>query len=129
MAHCMERVLRHARTQKRNKLDPSNYCLISLLSVVSKKLERIIAEQLTLYLEEDHLISAGQFGFRKGHSASDMFLLAKSWYNALDSDRPSLVIVLDIAGTFDRVWYRKLLAKLEQLGVTGRLLELFSSYL
>ena len=58
-----------------------------------------------------------------------MLLLAQTWHNALDSSRPSPVISLDIAGAFDRVWHRGLLAELEQLGVTGRLLELFSSYL
>ena len=36
---------------------------------------------------------------------------------------------LNITGAFDRVWHRGLLAKLEQLDVTGQLLELFSSYL
>ena len=43
--------------------------------------------------------------------------------------RKSLVITLDIAGAFDRVWHRGLLTKLEQLGVVGELLELYSSYL
>ena len=116
--------------KKRNRSDPSNYHPISLLSVVSKTLERVIADQLTLHLEKHRLISPRQFGFRKGCLASDLLLLlAKSRHNALDSGRPSLVIALDIAGAFDRVWHRRLLAKLEQLGVTGRLLELFSSYL
>ena len=116
--------------KKKDKADPSNYRPISLLSVVSKTLERVIAEQLTLHLDNHHLISPRQFGFRKGRSASDLLLLlSKTWHEALDSGRPSLVIALDIAGAFDRVWHRGLLAKLEQLGVTGRLLELFSSYL
>lgn len=116
--------------KKKDKADPSNYRPISLLSVVSKLLERVIAEQLTAHLEEHRLLSPRQFGFRKGRSASDLLLLlAKTWHDALDTGRPSLVIALDIAGAFDRVWHRGLLAKLEQLGVTGRLLELFSSYL
>ena len=52
-----------------------------------------------------------------------------SWHEALDSGRPSLVIALDIADAFDRMWHRGLLTKLEQFGVAGDLLELFSSYL
>ena len=116
--------------KKKEKTDPSNYRPISLLSVVSKLLERVVAEQLTAHLEEHHLLSPRQYGFRKGRSAQDLLLLlAKTWHDALDSGRPSLVIALDIAGAFDRVWHRGLLAKLEQLGITGRLLELFSSYL
>ena len=39
------------------------------------------------------------------------------------------MIALDIAGAFDCVWHQGLMAKLEQLGITGDLLHLFSSYL
>ena len=79
--------------KKKDKGDPSNYRPISLLSVVSKTLERVIAEQLTSHLEGHHLISSRQHGFRKGRSASDLLLLlAKTWHEALDSGRPSLVI-------------------------------------
>ena len=116
--------------KKRDKSDPANYRPISLLSVISKILERIIAEQMTKHLEEHHLLSPRQHGFRKGRSASDLLLLlSKAWHDALDSGRPTLVIALDIAGAFDRVWHKGLLAKLEQLGVTGHLLELLTSYL
>ena len=116
--------------KKKDKGDPANYRPISLLSAVSKILERIIAEQLTCHLEEHHLISPRQHGFRKGRSASDLLLLlTKAWHDALDAGRPSLVIALDIAGAFDKVWHKGLLAKLQQLGVTGQLLDLFSSYL
>ena len=116
--------------KKKDKADPTNYRPISLLSVVSKILERIIAEQLTHHLDEHHLLSPRQHGFRKGRSASDLLLLlTKTWHDALDTGRPSLVVALDIAGAFDCVWHRGLLAKLEQLGITGQLLQLFSSYL
>ena len=116
--------------KKKEKSDPANYRPISLLSVMSKLLEKVIAEQLTRHLDEHHLLSTNQYGFRKGRSASDLLLLlSRTWHDALDSGRPSLVIALDIAGAFDRVWHKGLLAKLEQRGVTGRLLELFSSYL
>ena len=116
--------------KKREKSDPANYRPISLLSVASKILERIIAEQLTHHLEEYHLISQRQYGFRQGRSASDLLLLlTEAWHAALDSGRPSLVIALDIAGAFDCVWHGGLLAKLEQLGIEGKLLQLFSSYI
>ena len=116
--------------KKNDKADPTNYRPISLLSAVSKILERVIAEQLTQHLEENHLVSPRQHGFRKGRSASDLLLLlAESWHDALDSGRPSLVIALDIAGAFDRVWHKGLLAKIEQLGITGQVLELLSNYL
>ena len=64
-------------------------------------------------------MSPRQFGFRKSRSTSDLLLLlSKLWHDALDCSRPSLVIALDIAGAFDCVWHRGLLAKLEQLGIS-----------
>ncbi|XP_045118181.1 uncharacterized protein LOC123508485 [Portunus trituberculatus] len=116
--------------KKRSRAEPGNYRPISLLSVVSKIFERIIGEQINKYLEENHLLSPKQFGFRKGRSTSDLLLLlSKSWHDALDAGRPSLVIALDIAGAFDSVWHHALTTKLQQLGITGDLLQLFTSYL
>ena len=97
---------------------------------ISKMFERIIAKQLTNFLEDHHLQSPRQFDFRRGRSTSDiLLLLSNSWHDALDPGRPSLMIALDITGAFDCVWHRGLTAKLEQMGITGDLLHLFSSYL
>ena len=39
------------------------------------------------------------------------------------------VVFLDISKAFDKVWHQGLLFKLRQNGITGKLLELFRSYL
>ncbi|KAG0715070.1 RNA-directed DNA polymerase from mobile element jockey [Chionoecetes opilio] len=41
----------------------------------------------------------------------------------------TVVVALDIAGAFDRVWHRGLAAKLRSLGVRGALLQLIQDYL
>ena len=64
------------RVHKKLRSEPNNYRPISLLSVISKMIERIIAEQLTNYLKDHHLESPRQFGFRRGRSISDLFLVA-----------------------------------------------------
>jgi hypothetical protein len=48
--------------------DANSYCPISLLSSVSKLLERIIAARLTTFVNQNHLLPETQFGFRKKHS-------------------------------------------------------------
>nr|XP_027209623.1 uncharacterized protein LOC113803107 [Penaeus vannamei] len=53
----------------------------------------------------------------------------KKLQDALDANQDTLVIALDIAGAFDRVWHRGLLDKLEAGGISSNLLRLFGDYL
>ncbi|CAB4027123.1 Hypothetical predicted protein [Paramuricea clavata] len=43
-----------------------NYRPISVLPVLAKIIERVVHKQLSIYLEENCLLSPNQFGFRKG---------------------------------------------------------------
>ena len=113
---------------KNSRSEPSNYRPVALLSVVCKVLERIVAEVICQYLSENHLLSDRQFGFRPGRSTSDL-LLSKDWQDALDEDLDTLVIALDIAGAFDRVWHARIVEKLRSKGIQGDLLVLFQDYL
>ena len=38
-------------------------------------------------------------------------------------------IFLDVKAAFDKVWHKGLIAKLNQVNIKGKVLELFSSYL
>ena len=91
--------------------------------MVSKVLEGIITACLTSHLENQHLLSDRQFGFRKGRSAADLnLLLVSEWSDVLDQGRPTAVLALDIAGAFDRVWHAALLERLLSLGMDGAML-------
>ena len=50
--------------------DVNNYRPISLLSVFSKILEKLMVVRLTTYLELYEIIYPNQFGFRQGYSTS-----------------------------------------------------------
>ena len=52
----------------RDRSDPTNYRPISLLSIVSKMLEKIIHEELYAFLRYQNFFDEHQSGFRKGHS-------------------------------------------------------------
>jgi len=131
---CWPTIWKEARViplhKKQSKTNPDNYRPISLLPCISKVFEKIIAEQLMEHLENHNLISIRQFGFRSFRSTADLLLLlSKNWQDALDTNQDTLVIALDIAGAFDRVWHRGLLAKLQARGITSNLLRLFDNYL
>ena len=87
-------------------------------------------EVICRHLRENNLLSNQQFGFRPGRSTSDLLLLlSKDWQDALDDGQDTLVVALDIAGAFDRVWHEGLLEKLRAKGIQGDLLQLLGRYL
>ena len=110
--------------------DPLNYRPISLTSVCCKTLERAIAEQLTLFLEENNLLSRDQFGFRRGRTVQDQLPLAyesvTKWY---DEGSVVDVILFDFAKAFDVVDHKVLLAKLRCIGIGGKVLSWLESFL
>ena len=92
--------------KKNSKSEPSNYRPISLLSVVGKLLEQVVAGVICQHLSEHRLLSDRQFGFRPGRSTADLLtLLSQGWQDALDEGLDTLVEALDIAGAFNKVWH------------------------
>lgn len=113
-----------------DKSCPSNYRPISLLSLLSKLLEKIANNRLTSYLEQNNLLSDIQFGFRRGrsteHAVSQLLDIVTSH---LDNGRCCLGAFLDLAKAFDTVSIPILTQKLENLGIRGQTLSWFKSYL
>lgn len=107
-----------------------NYRPISILPTISKVLEKLINNRLVEYLETYNLLSPNQYGFRRGTSTSDAVRnLSDHIVNALDKGKKCLSVFLDFQKAFDTVSVPLLLKKLEQLGVRGIPLCLFTDYL
>ena len=56
-------------------------------------------------------------------------LLTKKWQDSINDGQDTVVVALNIAGVFDRVWHRGLLEKLIAKGIQGDLLMLLENYL
>jgi hypothetical protein len=113
-----------------NVNDINNYRPISLLCSFSKILEKIVANRLTKYLNTHELISPNQFGFRSKHATvHPMFNLVNSAAKALNSKKIFLVLFCDLRKAFDTCDIAILLKKLSKLGILGRELSWFQSYL
>ena len=98
--------------------DPSNFRPISILPVLSKILERIIADQLMEYLERNELISNTQHGFRSKLSTETALLaVTEKIYENIDNNKISLLSLLDLSKAFDRVNHELLLEKMQAVYV------------
>ncbi|KAJ8732469.1 hypothetical protein PYW07_015068 [Mythimna separata] len=113
-----------------DKTSVNNYRPISVLSGLSKILEKIINSRLIKYLEDNSLLSDGQFGFRAKKSTSQAVHTLTNYVTTnLDNGMHTIGIFLDLAKAFDTISCFLLLHKLETLGIRGQQLLLFSDYL
>lgn len=79
-----------------------NYRPISLLSVPSKLLERIVHNRLLKHLLENDLLSPSQFGFRPFSSTQEALVTATNdWHQYLDHGTETTSIFFDLSKAFD----------------------------
>ena len=98
--------------------DVNNYRPISLLPILSKILEKIVAIQLMSYLETNNLLSNSQHGFRSNLSTETALLkITDEIYHNIDSKKVSLLLLLDLSKAFDSVHHDILIHKCKKLGI------------
>ena len=110
--------------------DPANYRPITLLPIISKVMESIVADEMTRYFEEMNILSGAQHGFRRRRSClTNLLLVRDCWTKEVDNGHQVDVIYLDFSKAFDRVQHPVLLQKLSDLGIGGSLLRWIEYYL
>ena len=68
-----------------SKSDPSNYRLISILSVLSKIIEKHVTKHLFAYMNKYNVSHKSQSGFRKNHSCNTALInLVDKWLSNMD---------------------------------------------
>ena len=107
-----------------------NYRPISLLSAISKILEKIVANSLVNHLEINKLLYENQYGFLRGRSTvHNITKLTNRISHDLNEKKFVIGVFLDIKKAFDSVSHKILLDKLKHLGITDTVLKWFTSYL
>ena len=130
----MPKMWKHANViplhKKSDKCDFNNYRPVSLLSCVSKLLERIIFKKVFNYLRDNNILTPHQSGFRPGDSTTNQLAyMYHVFCQALDSKKDVRIVFCDISKAFDRVWFNGLLFKLRTVGIGGNLIKFFQNYL
>ena len=111
--------------------EPQSYRPISNLTFLSKVIERIVAEQVRAHLVECDLMPPVQSAYRQGHSTETAVLkVISDIIDAADSQKITLLGLLDMSAAFDTVDHKILLRRLEEsFGVRGQALQWLSSFL
>lgn len=116
--------------RKGPRTDKANYRPISILPTLSKICESVIHDRLCTHLLENNIITDKQAAYLTGDSTAQQLLylthkIKEAWAN----DQTVQAIFLDVSAAFDAVWHKGLMAKMKQVNISGKLLDLMSSYL
>ena len=116
--------------KKGSKADPRNDRPVSLTNLIGKTMERVVKEALTKHIESNNLLSNSQHGFRSGRSTQTNLIeylnVTTKW---LDEGRNFDVLYCDFAKEFDKVCHKRLLVKLKEAGVDGKVLNWLQDWL
>jgi len=113
-----------------DKSNISNYRPISVLPSFSKIFEKIVYNRLLNYLTKHSILYKHQYGFRSNHSTSMAVLeMLDKITDAMDNNKFSIGVFIDLSKAFDTINHKILLQKLEFYGIRGNALNWFKSYL
>ena len=116
--------------KKGSKTNPSNHRPISLLTLISKIIEKLIHEQTSSFLSNNELFHNYQSGFPKKHSTDSCstFLYDKI-LKVFDKGLMTGMILIDLQKAFDTIDHDILLKMLSAIGFSNHTIGWFKSYL
>ena len=115
---------------KKDNTNPENFRPISLLSSLSKVVEKVILSRLTKHLDDNKVIIDEQFGFRKGHGTEmQVARIADAITRNFKKEYVTSMVLLDIEKAFDSVWIDGAIYKIIKTSPPKQLGRLMGSYL
>ena len=102
---------------------PGNYRPVSLTSIICKIMESVLRDAIVDFLAQNELLRLSQHGFlRRRSTLMNLLEYLEELTKMVDSGIAMDVIYLDFSKAFDKVPIRRLLMKIEGLGITGKVL-------
>lgn len=116
--------------KKGDRLKVENYRPISLLSTLSKIIERVIFNRIMDFITKYEILHDAQHGFRKKKSTQTaIFSFLNKLYDNLDNGNKTIGLFMDLSKAFDLVDHELLLEKLNAYGMRGKINNLVRTYL
>jgi hypothetical protein len=110
--------------------DPSSYRPVSILPALSKVLETSVKAALERHLAKVNGLPNTQHGFRPRRSCTTALAHVQAgWLTGAERGQVVCIMAFNLSAAFDTVAAEQLLLKLKLLGVSGRALAWFKSYL
>ena len=117
-----------ALSKNGSKTDPFNYRPVSLTCIVSKIYEKIIKSSIIQFI--DSKVNKHQHGFVQGKSClTNLLATMNCIIDIIDQGDPVDIFYFDFRKAFDRVPHKRLLYKLECLGIKGMVLNIIRNFL
>ena len=105
-----------------------NYRPVSILSPISKILEKVMFNKLLNFIEPK--LSDNQYGFRRNRSTIDLLtLFTGKILTSIDQGQFTAAVFLDLSKAFDSISHEILIKKLSNYGIRGTALKWFENYL
>lgn len=116
--------------KKGEKDNIKNYRPISLLSVFSKIIEKIMANRIMKFLEKYNILTSSQHGFRGKFSTETATTgLVQEISEKLNANNYVIGLFFDFSSAFDTINISFVAEKLEKIGIRGNINDWLTSYL
>lgn len=108
-----------------------DYRPINKVPIYEKLLETVVKNQLFQYCDKYNILSKNQSGFRPAHSCETSLVnIYDKWLREIDiNNNYVLVVFLDFKRAFETVDRNLLISKMKKMGLGGRVIKWFLSYL
>ena len=114
--------------KKGSKKEPLNYRPVSLTCILSKTYEKFVRRHIMNHIEQQ--LSSDQHGFVEHKSClSNLLETVETIIDMIDKGEPVDVFYFDFMKAFDSVPHFRLLTKMENMGITGKTLNIVRDFL
>ena len=104
--------------KSKSRENETNYRPISLLTTMSKVVEKVVYERVYQFLVKTGQICETQYGFRPKHSCEHAVAqVIGSILKNLESNKSTIAVMLDLSKAFDTISHKIMIQKMELFGV------------